>query len=150
MRIFSILLLAGFIGFWVSATAQASSALDGLQGKKRVVLLFAKSRSFAGLDKQIDLLRARRPDLSERDTIVVVVEGRQEAIAAIGYTSLPRGAALQLTKRFNPESSLLTGVLIGKDGTEKSRWQRVIDPQEIIDLIDSMPMRQREAEEVTN
>lgn len=35
-------------------------------------------------------------------------------------------------------------ILIGKDGSEKARWLTPIDPQSIIDLIDSMPMRQSE------
>ncbi len=41
----------------------------------------------------------------------------------------------------------MTMVLVGKDGDEKARWNRVVNPQEIFDLIDSMPMRQSEMRE---
>ena len=128
----------------VSIAPLHADSLDGLQGKKRPLLLFAKSRSYAGLDKQIDLLRDRRPDISERDMVVLVTQGNQDTISAIGYASLPPGAALDLKTRFKPNPSGLTVVLIGKDGGEKARWDKLVQPQEIFDLIDSMPMRQSE------
>ena len=41
----------------------------------------------------------------------------------------------------------MTVVLIGKDGEEKQRWNRVVDPQELFDLIDAMPMRKKEIDQ---
>ncbi len=35
-------------------------------------------------------------------------------------------------------------ILIGKDGTEKSRWAKPPTPDKVFQLIDSMPMRQQE------
>ena len=35
-------------------------------------------------------------------------------------------------------------ILIGKDGTEKKRWDKPPTPDEVFKLIDSMPMRQQE------
>jgi len=35
-------------------------------------------------------------------------------------------------------------ILIGKDGTEKKRWDNPPTPDEVFQLIDSMPMRQQE------
>ena len=131
----------------VTGAAQAADPLAGLQGKSRPILLFAKSRSDASLDKQVDLLRERRPDLTERDIVVFRTAGNEDTRSAIGYVDLPRGAAFELRKRFGPLRSGLTVILIGKDGTEKKRWVRLVPPQEIFDLVDSMPMRKQEIEE---
>lgn len=123
--------------------------LSAVKGEKRVLLLFAKSRSDASLDKQIDLLRERRPELRERDLVVLRSAGNEETRAAIGYVSLPPGAAVRLRAIYKPRRSGLTSVLIGKDGTEKARWERVVQPDELFELIDSMPMRRREINEAT-
>ena len=127
--------------------SHAADPLAGLQGKSRPVLLFAKSRSDASLDKQTDLLRERRPGLAERNIVVFRTAGNEDTRSAIGYIDLPRGAALELKRRFAPLRSGLTVILIGKDGTEKARWERLVPPQEIFDLVDSLPMRKQEAKE---
>jgi len=124
--------------------AMAADSITALIGKKRPILLFAKSRSFAGLDKQVDLLRDYRPDLQERDIIVLTTISNQETSAAVGYLPISRGTARQLKRRFEPDLKGLTVILVGKDGTEKARWNHAVEPQIIFDLIDSMPMRQDE------
>lgn len=122
----------------------AADTLESLKWEKRPILLFAKSRSFAQLGKQLDLLRDYRPDLQERDIVVLSTTGNQETSAAIGYVSIDRGTARLLRRRFEPDMKGLTVILIGKDGGEKGRWTSVVEPQEIFDLIDSMPMREQE------
>ena len=142
------------------ATPAAADPLDGLRGSKRPLLLFSKSRSLSSLDRQVDLLRELRPELQERDVVVLVTAGNDETYNAIGYSDLPRGAARALRRRFDPfgagpgtadptvpgrgATSGLTVILVGKDGTEKRRWRGLVDPQDIFDAIDAMPMRQRE------
>lgn len=135
-----------FILFLAALPMNAAHAnpLADLQWEKRVVLLFAKSRSDAALDKQVELLRERRPDLQERDMLVIVVEGAQDAIPAIGYTPLPRGSGRNLRNLFSPAKRGFTGILIGKDGQEKSRWQSPAQPDTIFELVDAMPMRAQE------
>jgi len=49
----------------------------------------------------------------------------------------------ELRKSFKIKSGFAL-ILIGKDGGEKARWLTPIDPQIILNLIDSMPMRQSE------
>ena len=127
--------------------AAIAAPLDGLRGEKRVLLLFSKSRSLSSLDRLVDLLRERRPDLEERDTVVLVTAGSDPTYSAIGYTSLPAGANRDLRRLYKPEGSGLVTVLVGKDGGEKARFRGVADPDAIFDLIDAMPMRQREMEE---
>ena len=126
------------------ASPAAADPLEGLKGEKRPLLLFSKSRSLSSLDRQVDLLRELRPELEDRDMVVLVTAGSDDTYSAIGYTSLPRGASRDLRRRFAPQGSGLTVVLVGKDGGEKARFQNVVDPQELFDIIDAMPMRQRE------
>jgi len=134
---------AGFV-LAAGASTVAADTLESLKWEKRPILLFAKSRSFAQLGKQLDLLRDYRPDLQERDIVVLSTTGNQETSAAIGYVSIDRGTARLLRRRFEPDMKGLTVILIGKDGGEKGRWTSVVEPQEIFDLIDSMPMREQE------
>ena len=143
MKKLSVLFALGF-ALSGGAPAIAADPLAGLKGQKRPLLLFTKSRSDARLDKQLDLLRDYRPDLRDRDVVVLRTTGSEETRSAIGYTSINRGAARELLRRFQPADVGLTVILIGKDGTEKNRWQRLVQPQEIFDLIDAMPTRKDE------
>ena len=136
-----VLLMTGVV---TMAPATAVDPLTKLAGKSRVVILFAKSRSSAVLDSQVDRLRERRIELAERDMIVLVNEGEQNTVVAIGYTDLPKGTSRLLDRRFTPETNKLTTVLIGKDGLEKGRWQGVTDPQSLFDLVDAMQSQHTE------
>lgn len=139
-----LLILAAASLAMLTAGRARADPLEPLKWKQRPLLLFAKSRSDASLDKQIDLLRERRSELRERQMVVLRSAGNEETRAAIGYVSLPSGSARQLRRRFQPRRSGLTAILVGKDGTEKARWERLVQPDEIFELIDSMPMRRRE------
>ena len=144
LRLILISLIMTTLGTAWGTAAMGSETLDQLKWEKRPLLLFAKSRSFAPLDKQVDLLRQYRPDLEDRDMVVLSTTGRQETNAAIGYFPIARGTARQLRRQFEPAERGLTVILVGKDGTEKGRWQQIVEPQDLFDIIDSMPMRQQE------
>lgn len=129
------------------STAQQTDgppALRDLVDEKRLVLLFSRSKSDAVLDKQLGMLAERRPSLEDRDMVVLVTSGNRDTSAAIGYASLRAGTAIELRRFYEPASSGLTVILVGKDGTEKGRWQGAQDPQLLFDLVDTMPMRQGE------
>ncbi|MDD1780516.1 DUF4174 domain-containing protein [Enterovibrio sp. ZSDZ35] len=51
-----------------------------------------------------------------------------------------------LLVRFQIANHEHIAVLIGKDGTEKYRWERDVDINELVNVIDEMPMRQKEIE----
>ncbi len=130
----------------VSPVYAFAGPLDDLIGEKRAILLFTKSRSEASLDRQISLFSKQRFDLDDRDTVVLhTVDGRN-TMAVFGYARVSDGTGRQLAQIYEPARNGLTIVLIGKDGTEKGRWQGVTDPQIIFDLIDTMPMRKQEIE----
>lgn len=146
MRILLLPLLAGLV-FAPLQLVQAADPLQTLLGKTRPLLLFSKSRSDARLDQQEDLLRGFRPELRERDVVVLRTAGNDETQSVIGYTSINRGASRDLLARFSPAANGITVVLIGKDGTEKMRWNRLVQPRELFEIIDAMPMRRDEMEE---
>lgn len=45
------------------------------------------------------------------------------------------------------ESSLFTFVLIGKDGGEKFRSEKLVDHKQLFGLVDAMPMRRYEMQQ---
>ena len=133
-----------FAALSLTALPAGAAPLDGLKGKARVVLLFSKSRSLSSLDRMVDRLRERRPDLEDRDMVVLVTAGTDPTYSAIGYTDIPRGANRELRRFYRPDPSGLTMVLVGLDGGEKARFDGVVDPDVLFDLVDAMPMRQQE------
>ncbi len=128
----------------LAAPAQAAGPLSGLVGKKRVVLLFAKSRSDASLDEQVARLAERRPEIEASAMVVLRTAGDNETLPIIGYASLPGGAARALIRRFQPATVGLTVIYVAKDGEEKGRWTQVVDPQAIFDLAESAAVLQEE------
>ena len=53
----------------------------------------------------------------------------------------------KLFEQYSPafaDGQIYAGVLIGKDGTVKKRWDKLPPVEEVFSLIDTMPMRQRE------
>ena len=146
-------LFAALLAIVILATPQmagASDPLAGLIGQKRVLLLFARSRSDANLDRQLDLLSEQRTEITERRLVVISVAGNSDGVPAIGYASLASGSGRQLQKRFMPAVFGLTVVLIGLDGAEQGRWQHSIEPKIIFDLIYREPLPDSKAPAVVN
>ena len=128
----------------IFASQASADILSPLLWKNRVLILFDASRSSAPLDRQIDILRQRRSEMRERDLVAISNPGKSDTASVIGYVSITPGANRELRNRFKPAAHAMTIVLVGKDGTEKGRWQKLVQADEIFDLIDSMPMRQKE------
>jgi len=121
----------------LSGGAWAADPLADLVDKKRPLLLFSKSRSDAGLDKQVELLRQVRPELRELGIIVLRTSGREETRSVIGYTPINIGTARKLRKRFEPSDDGLVVILLSMDGSEKKRWDGLVQPEEIFDFIEA-------------
>ena len=136
--------VAALLLAFMPAPMAAADPLAGLAGKKRVVLMFAKSRSDASSDRQLSVLQDRRGELEQRQLVVITVLG-DNAMAAIGYASLPAGAGRDLRRKYEPNATGLTVILIGKDGMEKGRWGSPVSPDELLDMIDQEDDAQAEA-----
>ena len=113
----------------ITSTMNAES-LDELRWKKRVIIIYAPAGSKAQLARQEQLLRSRSADLKERDITQIVLRSRAEN---------PK-----IADRFKLTGTDFALLLIGKDGGEKLRSHKLVSPEAICRLIDSMPMRQEE------
>lgn len=103
--------------------------LVAYRDERRVLLVFAPSADDVGYLEQRRGLEARQADLQDRDL-------------SIFYLS-PSGAA-PLYERFGVGESSFTVVLVGKDGTEKKRYDEPVQPDDLFSTVDQMPMRRRE------
>lgn len=105
--------------------------LADLKWIKRPVIVFADSPNDPAFIEQMDLLRAGRADLSERD-VIIITDTAPDPLSDLRRKLRPRGFML---------------VLIGKDGGVKLRKPFPWDVREISRSIDKMPIRQREIRE---
>lgn len=112
-------------------------SLKQLQWNKRILVLFAEAEN-PKLKQQLDLLTAKTADLADRDMVVLHVTAKD---AKIIYGDAVHPDARKLRVEAGIDGSEFTAILIGKDGGEKLRSDKVVGDREIFDLIDSMPMR---------
>lgn len=97
----------------------------------RQVILFYTENGKSLFEKQSEELRANDAGLRERDINVIPYQ-------------LSRENAAQW-KRFKVDTSNdFTFILIGRDGGEKHRAERVVPAKELFGKIDAMPMRRNE------
>jgi hypothetical protein len=97
---------------------------------RRIVYIFGSGEQEAQVAQQYKLFQERGPECRERDLDIIIVQKSVD----------PK----RLYKHHGVHSDSFAVVLIGKDGTEKYRSDRVTQPDQIFRLIDSMPMRQHE------
>lgn len=118
-------LVAGFLAMALCAVPMAGRALEAYRWQARLVLVFAEPGD-PRIAAQTALLGSASAAVADRDTVVLV----------------DTDPASDLRARFRPSG--FTVVLVGKDGGEKLRNDRITEPSEIAALIDTMPMRRRE------
>lgn len=95
--------------------------------RERKVLLFGGAAQTQTINKQVAVLKKDSLGIEDRDiTITIVKEGSPT------YT------------RYNVPAGSFALVLIGKDGGEKHRSDKVMSTEELFAIIDAMPMRRSE------
>lgn len=102
--------------------------LASYRWEKRPVLVFTGSATHRKYKEQMRALNAARSALEERD-IVLLVDTEPEKLS-------------ELRQVFMPDDFLF--VLIGKDGGVKYRSETPVSTLQLFEIIDAMPMRQRE------
>ncbi|MFC3126193.1 DUF4174 domain-containing protein [Pseudoroseomonas globiformis] len=131
----------------IAALAMAPGAALGgdlapYHWKSRVLLVFAEEDAPALRDQHRRIMAARG-GMAERDMAVIAVVGAQRVEHWLGAPGQEDAAALRA--RFAVPPSGFAAILLGKDGGEKWRVDRPADPEEVFALVDTMPMRRREA-----
>jgi Domain of unknown function (DUF4174) len=115
--------------------------LKQYQWKNRLLLVFAPSPKDAQYQEQLELL-SNDDELLERDLVMFHIFAMGSGFA--GETRLSKEDVVQLQEKFKVETRAFTIVLIGKDGTEKQRWNEPVKSKSLFALVDDMPMRQQE------
>lgn len=117
-------LLLALLALPIHQPLATASPLDDLTTNHRVLVVF-----FANCENREAFERtwaSATPASKERDLVIVRAD-------------TPLREALNISESDN------LAVLVGKDGTEKARWEKVPAPDEVFALIDAMPMRKAEA-----
>ncbi len=112
--------------------------------QNRLLLIFAPSPEYEEARAQQRLFEGQEAELRDRDLLVAYLfqeEGRieDEMLSAEDVTSL--------RERYGVAEDDFIVLLIGKDGTAKERLEEPVEPADLFETIDAMPMRQREMEE---
>jgi len=109
--------------------------------KNRILLVF-NLQNDDQLNKQLHLFSKNQAGMDERDLIVFrILPDKVEQIHGKEYG---KNAAEKLRSKYNIDKNDFTVILIGKDGTEKLRQQKVLSIDKLFATIDAMPMRRRE------
>ena len=133
------LAITGFMQPDSASDYQYVQPLTNLKWGKRVVLVFMPEENHPLGARQIQLFKQEPKELKERDLLLIPVSG-----ARVEYQATKPGDGERLRKNFKVPENDFTLILIGKDGGEKYRTSKVVEPAEIFRIIDAMPMRQSE------
>lgn len=136
------LLLSLVILFGMSGLA-TSQSLNEFEWKSRLVILFTPEPGDPLFSEQVRLLYTQNDEFLERDVkfLFITPDGNHENTGRFLDESLSR----QYYEKFAPKRYEFTLVLIGLDGNEKFRaTNRLTPPSILTNMIDGMPMRQRE------
>lgn len=132
------LLLLSLLALGVARSPRAASMtapphddpLATYRWKARVLLVFSSRPDAPAVAEQRRFLENEKTGIQDRDLVVIEL------------TDGPKAETLR--RQFNVKPEEFSVILIGKDGGEKLRKSVPVTPKELFDLIDSMPMRQRE------
>ena len=144
--IFTILLLLLGQATVHEAFSQGGSPMDlnGYRWKNRLLMVFSPSPddpNYQSLNKE---MQDQRDALRDRD--ILVFEIFAKGPSRLDNSPMPKDSVDFLRKKFSAGQGSFLAILIGKDGEEKIRRQKV-SLTEIFAVIDGMPMRQREMKE---
>lgn len=93
----------------------------------RQLLIFSNEANAHLAQQQLDLLNKAAAGVKERAIKTTMVEKESP-----------------LFKKYNADTAQYTVILVGKDGFEKYRANKVIETDQLFAIIDAMPMRRRE------
>ena len=144
--IFLVLLLTFSMTQAGEKDSVADLELDSLRWKKRVLVLFSPSESDASFRSQKHGLDSTAEGVLERDLMVleIIEQGQSRA----GNRLLSEKSVQDIRKRVRAQTGLFQVLLIGKDGGVKLRSSEPVSMKDLFGLIDSMPMRQQEMENI--
>ena len=145
------LVVAGLLLVGLRADAQLKpmeADLEKYKWKKRPLLLFSPSGTDPDYLRQKENIQADAQGLRERDMVVVELVGPDRVYIDGALQRRRRSRTLRERFQVPPESFAV--LLVGKDGTAKSRSAKPVEMRALFGLIDEMPMRRQEMRRDTN
>ncbi|CZF82255.1 hypothetical protein GCE9029_03119 [Grimontia celer] len=135
--------------FWLVATGlmfsttAAAYPIYGLIEPHRTLIYFSKGfdDDVATFERQLLVYRCQ---IDDRDLHTLILDMNDLSDSSGLFSSQE---IIKLMNKYRIKNSEHTAVLIGKDGTEKARWRQGFDINEMVQIIDEMPMRQAEIRE---
>ena len=119
-----------------------SMDLTQFQWKNRLLFIFAEDASDPSFKKLQGQITAQKAEVDDRNLIVFEVPA--QGSARMNTIPLDRKDADSIRNHFAISSDTFSLILVGKDGGIKLKRSDQVDLTEVFELIDSMPMRQRE------
>ena len=116
--------------------------IDDYAWSHRPLVVFAASEDAHELAEQRKRLQGAEAALKDRDMVVIEVIGREAG--TVDGQPLSDAAVAHLVERYDPSTNAFEVLLIGKDTGVKLRRGEPVTTETLFELIDSMPMRQRE------
>ena len=124
------------------ANGQNKLSLEDYRWKNRLILVFTPSSEDVGYRALQEELAVQKEEVIDR--VIRVFHILESGEIKLDDISLPIGSGDYLRDRYSVRSRTFTVLLIGKDGGVKLRREGRAELKEILTLIDTMPMRQRE------
>lgn len=122
--------------FILQFNGMSAQELTEFRWKNRVLLIIDTNNNLAVRDLQVNKFVSRNDEMEERDLVLFICTAK-EVLDNNG-----------LKTNLNPDKisygEFQGVILIGKDGGVKLKKKFIIEPKEIFDLIDQMPMRRSE------
>lgn len=123
-----------------------------LQGQKlsqyrwenRLIVLYASEGGETLLQEQMALLSADRSALEERKLVVYQFKENEYQVGLGDDNNCQSGSLPGRLRSKVPPNATYILFLIGLDGGVKMKRTEIVQPQEIYNLIDQMPMRRAE------
>lgn len=134
-----------FALFLFALSASAQEDFSKYKSRNRILVFSTTSLQNESFKEQWDLFKASSKKLDDRNIILFVVsKGR---IYDKDLKVVPSYHIAPLRKKYQIALGYEGITLIGKDGGVKFQKQYAIEPRLIFEVIDQMPMRQREMRE---
>lgn len=119
--------------------------LTPLLWESRPLVLFAPATADPTLCAALDAVETGLARFAERDMTLVTALPDE---VRLGARRRGARAAAELRERFDIDPAAFCAILVGKDGGEKARADRLDDLEAWFALIDAMPMRRAEMRRV--
>jgi hypothetical protein len=116
--------------------------LDDLRWKHRVLIVLHTDASDTAVHRQMEWWRTEQAEADERELLLITADANGTGM--IGSDPLRQALAEEIFARFHRTGRDFQVILVGKDGPEKERWHEPVPMDRVFQLIDAMPMRQRE------